>query len=275
MNIPSVEDFNRYCPAGMDPDNKVYRKCTAAFEQAGTRIQADILGPDIDPDQLPDGLIMKTHILRLQCLMGFRQALAQLDLLVTPTGVGVVSNENFAPASRDRVDALRQQLSRDIYDIVDILIEQLREHSGWGATDQAAALTPNFLYSGALLRRYAGLPDATRHEAIEVRPKIEAAQIELRGAVGDALVDRLLNVQRTTTASGPETAALATIRTYIGSCLKDDLRSAQAAIARLLAFLEAMPKDFPEYIHSSAYTANHTPTYEQQQKKSDSAFFFG
>lgn len=272
-NIPSAQDFDRYCPAARDPDNMVYQKCSVALEQAGRRIQAEVLGP-IDIEALPQRATIEPQVLRLQCLMGFRQALPQLDLVVTPTGVGVVSNDNLAPASRDRVDALRRQLDRDIYDAVDILIEYLRRQDGWGATEQALSLMPNFLYSGVLMRRYAGQPEATRHEAIEARPKIAATEQELRGVVGDALVDHLLAVQRTAAASSPETAAITTVRTYIGLCLSGDLRGAQSAIARLVAFLEAMPQEFPAYIHSSAYTANHTPTYEQQQKKSDSAFFF-
>ena len=195
--FPSSKDFDRYCPAGKDPDNKVFVKCSSALEAAADYIQANILGPSADIDELAKDAKAGNLLLRLQCLKGFRQALPQLDLVVTPTGVGIVSNENVAPASRDRVDALCRQLDHDIDDTTDLLVEHLRDLPGWGATEQAAALMPTLLYSGLLMQRYAGQSGATRSTAAAATAELEAATLPLRSIIGDALADHLTALQRT------------------------------------------------------------------------------
>lgn len=40
----------------------------------------------------------------------FYRAIPSLDLVLTPNGFGIVSNQNIAPASRERVDALKESL---------------------------------------------------------------------------------------------------------------------------------------------------------------------
>ena len=44
------------------------------------------------------------------CLDAFLNVFRQLDLVLTPTGFGVVANSTTSPASRQRVDALELQL---------------------------------------------------------------------------------------------------------------------------------------------------------------------
>lgn len=46
---------------------------------------------------------LEQAVTKLVCLRTYQEQIPQLDLVLTPTGFGVVSNQNLAPASADRV----------------------------------------------------------------------------------------------------------------------------------------------------------------------------
>lgn len=46
---------------------------------------------------------LEAAVIKLVCLRTYQEQIPQLDLVLTPTGFGVVSNQNLAPASADRV----------------------------------------------------------------------------------------------------------------------------------------------------------------------------
>ena len=47
----------------------------------------------------------------------------QLDIVLTPTGFGVVSTDNVKPASRERVAALRDELQCNLLSAEDALVD--------------------------------------------------------------------------------------------------------------------------------------------------------
>ena len=276
--LPTVEEFNRYCPVAKDPNNKVYVKCIPALEAAARRLQTELLGP-VMPEALSEAA--GNTLAHLVCVTALADMLPQLDLVMTPTGAGVVSNDNLAPASRERVEALARQLRRQADAQTDALIEHLRDMVvpdgdqtlAWAATEQAATAMPTFLYSGLHMQRYAGKPEATRSDAIEAMPAVETATLKLRHLVGDELIDHLLQLQRRRgVATALETIVTVNIRTCLGLALRDNHPAAHAAERLLLKNLETHLADFPLYANSSAYRANHTPAYEN--KKDSSSFFF-
>ena len=75
------------------------------------------------------------------------RAVPSLDLVLTPNGFGIVSNQNVAPASRDRVVRLVNSLeaSRDI--AIEQMLQYLFQNERWFATSKrrwfTATLFPN------------------------------------------------------------------------------------------------------------------------------------
>ena len=62
---------------------------------------------------------LESIAIRMVCLRTYYEQIPHLDLVLTPTGFGVVSNENVVPASADRVKELRKQVKAaydDAYD---------------------------------------------------------------------------------------------------------------------------------------------------------------
>ena len=77
-----------------------------------------------------------------------RRAIPSLDLVLTPNGFGVVSNQNIAPASKERVDRLIGSLTDYRNKCIGELLPELIGASQWLNSKQceffAASLFPNF-----------------------------------------------------------------------------------------------------------------------------------
>ena len=80
---------------------------------------------------------LKTLSARAIVSDAFVHAIPSLDLVLTPNGFGIVSNQNVAPASSERVERLIQSLitNRDL--AIDALLQLLLQNADWRATTQA------------------------------------------------------------------------------------------------------------------------------------------
>lgn len=85
----------------------------------------------------------------------FLAAVPSLDLVLTPNGFGIVSNQNIAPASKDRVDRLLASLEAERDRAIELLLPRLPLLQGWQQSEHgqffAATLFPNL----SLCRRLA------------------------------------------------------------------------------------------------------------------------
>lgn len=63
-------------------------------------------------------------------------AVPQLDLILTPNGFGIVSNQNIAPASKERIDRLLASLEKLRDDALTIVLTMLPDAHHWTASSQ-------------------------------------------------------------------------------------------------------------------------------------------
>ena len=128
------------------------------------------------PDDFAETSKVESYVYRAAAY----RALPHLDLVLTDNGFAVVSNQNLAPASRDRVAALSERLREQKSDARDELLFALCGIEAWRNMDIARRLRTTLLWCPTLCRRY-GVTDAERRpvyerEYLQLRPQIEAAQ---------------------------------------------------------------------------------------------------
>ena len=74
-------------------------------------------------------------------------AITSVDLVLTPNGIGIVSNQNIAPASRDRVERLIGSIEMQRDDAIILLQKQLFRRTDWQQSEVfgywAQTLLPN------------------------------------------------------------------------------------------------------------------------------------
>ena len=138
MIIIDKPDFERALPVGMAANEDVFASVYPAIEDAMNNYYEILLG-DIGAqavESADDDAPLKRHFKALVCVAGFSSVARQLDLVLTPTGFGVVNTDTVSPASKQRVDALIGQLLTARSKARAMVVHLLRADE-WGATPQA------------------------------------------------------------------------------------------------------------------------------------------
>lgn len=198
----------------------------------------------------------------------------QMDVVATPTGFGVVSNQDTAPASSARVQALKNEVLDIELHSRHALISKLACIPGWGDTEQAKSCINSTFYNSLYLQTYCGLSRYGHEEWQKAQPAILLADNIMRRKMGNQLFADILNRLRH-----------ADIRDYIpltqlmhaftASHIIGDVMTQVEAMRQLLMELEDPLKHelYQAYYDSSAYRANH---YNRKRNDKDSpGFIFG
>lgn len=274
MNIDQTI-FEGHVPSFKNPNDEVFNKVVPLLEQVEMELNLSIFGSG----SMPADAAIARRFERLVCLTAAHRAISQFDLVLTPTGFGIVSNQNLAPASRDRVAALSRQLYREASDEHDLLLELLTATS-WSETSEGAMWVSRLLWNATLARRYgirsqSAFTELYKDEYQALLPQIEEVEQKVAEFISPELYDGLLLKVRThAELSAEEAFVLAQSRTLIASLVNPsgEVR-AKYLFKSQLRFLETHADVLPLYKGSATYQSRHTPRYENQA--SHPTFFFG
>lgn len=100
-----------------------------------------------------------------------RRAIPSLDLVLTPNGFGVVSNQNVAPASKERVDRLIGSLADYRDDCIANLLPLLSRESDWLGSVQASFFGETLFPDLAITEQVKGT-GSKWERYLSLRPKI-------------------------------------------------------------------------------------------------------
>lgn len=270
------EDFERAVPAFRSPTPEVWNKVQRYVEGCTANWQA-IITTDA---QLPDHVAatLATAI----CLRAAYDAVPQMDLVLTPTGFGIVSNQNTAPASRERVDALRLQLRRDACRLEDNVLSYI------AATDMMTlrrSRANSLLWTPALCTLYGirtpkdsevlreefdamatALHAASARVVDVISPELYAALVTRQYAADEGLVPDPSDKDMAYADAIIMARQLMAAHVMHGRGIADHTR-------HLINYIEAHADLLDEYRLSPTYQARHTTQYENKQ--TDPSFFFG
>ncbi len=275
----SYEEFTQYCPAGEVPDTVIFESLSAHIQEwqdMARRLATPAIYDRLDSlDSEPitedyDRLTaLRRYLVGMVCCLAFEDALPQLDLVLTSTGFGVVSNQNLAPASAERVKALRTRLHNQGWAYFEEALDQLRYLGVPLASDLCASAFRSLFWRAAHLHVF-GIQNPTHDNLLEKNPEILEEQPFLIRFLSQEQFDAFLKSEATATTTPIQGMAIQMCRVYFateGKLAKD------AQKLSILNFMEQHPEEFKEYMDSSTYKANHFQRYEN--KKDDPCFFFG
>lgn len=270
------EDFERAVPAFRSPTPEVWNKVQRYVEGCTANWQAIITTDATLPDHI--AATLATAI----CLRAAYDAVPQMDLVLTPTGFGIVSNQNTAPASRERVDALRLQLRRDACRLEDNVLSYIAAHNLMTLRrSRAGSLlwTPSLctLYGirtpegGEVLREEFDAMGTALHAASArvvdvISPELYAALVTRQYADDEGLVPDPSDKESAYGEALLMARQLMAAHVMHGRGIADHTR-------HLINYIEAHADQLDEYRLSPTYQARHTTQYENKQ--TDPSFFFG
>lgn len=270
MVTVNAETFYKHVPAFRSPDARIFEAAATQIETASAKINALVGGADLDA---PAASLAERCI----CLEAAAAAIPHLDLVLTQTGFGVVSNQNVAPASRERVEALLSRITEDYGDALDGLRFALLERAP-AATSAVAGEVGALVWCPTLARRY-GITLAGKrvgvHEFEALRPAIGAAEAEAALLLSPELYAKLVALQRGPYAGMAPAYRLAfetACRLVALLVTEAPPRSVETARRALQDTLHRFAVELPEYQRSTTCAAETAPRHEN--RKQDGTFFF-
>lgn len=224
----------------------------------------------------------------------FARAVPSLDLVLTPNGFGIVSNQNVAPASKERVERLIRSLTdtRDVY--LERFLPKLIGVPGWKASPNgsffAATLFPHFdlvrmveaeMPVGVLPKASASLWDrylALRSRLLLVEQDfmenfISHEQMEVFR--GEVIEETFAHPSHELTVGRLRALAIRRLQDMALTNAGMSLKPSDAQIRTLTYIVDYMrkrPEDFPEWHASATARLFDPPVFEN--KKESGGFWF-
>lgn len=281
----TYKQFVEWCPVASAPDTSVFDS-VQEFIQERLRYVYSLVPEarlaELEPDE--DAYIVEQEsqeyvrcrnfinaVRQYVCTKALWLAVPHLDLVLTPTGFGVVSNQNVAPASAERVANLRNELFYASHSAFDRMLDYGRALVNWCATPRGSELFRSLFWRADHVRFF-GMVTQSRDELAVRMTDIEIASEALKRAYSPEQYDALLAIEARDCATEAQARVITLSRFATVAWLQDRRRFA-ALRDDILRIIESSPADFAAYMNSSAYTANHSTPYENKQE--DSCFFFG
>lgn len=195
---------------------------------------------------------------------GLLSAIPEMDLQLTEAGFAVQQNEQFTPASAQRVDRLIAELPRKIAADADALVRYLMKnsgtnesaYSGWRGTDQFKYLTSAFLPLYEYFNRFS-VPGAESYdEYYDTMPILEEGmRIVADYYVSNEEIDRLLEMYRDGELLDIHQQAVNRLSIVAAAARSKDINRARSAAIRAREIMLSDPDNFPAFKASSAYSA--------------------
>lgn len=273
------EIFEKVLPVGMSSHDELFNSLMAEIERTETVLYQKILGDaGAALVESEDNSALQEYFEKYTVIHAFLNVFRQLDLVLTPSGFGIVSNTNVSPASKQRVDALEGQLRTQLLLAKAMLITGLRSED-WGTTTQAVMAIPRLCDEYWYFYMLKFEQDATYQDWALAQADIANADEALRKHISDEMMDEFLVAYRT--ASHDKDSAFYYPIFQIGVFTRAWLTGGEKAAfgspyRKLMRFLEKEDNAelFATYLNSDAYTANHVESF-QNTKESTGYLFNG
>jgi len=153
---------------------------------------------------------------RVISLAAYYEVIPFLDLVHTPTGFGVVSNNNVAPASKDRVAALREQVANRRDKETEALMEYLEltttYHTEWKASDAYSLAWDLLIPTATIFNKYFDI-DKSRRTYVKMMSVIRKIQeLHITQAISQDYLDELIEKIKDDDLGTADEAILANLR---------------------------------------------------------------
>ena len=267
------EDLERAVPAAREPKGKIFGVLEDAILAELAYLEEQYLGV-AGTQAVEEGTdtVLVLTVKQIACIRAFLNEMRGLDLVLTSTGFGVVSTNDTAPASKQRVDALDGQLRRKERLLLGTLLDRLFHVTSWNLQPQRQWHVPTLFFCIQQLEQWAGVSHPNPEDWDTAVPAILAADSALRKHLGNAYMDELLGQLTSHSLTVDNSPIVVMCQQYIGASVAQNMRLKEETYMQLINRLEADLTKYPAYADGEGYRLNHFTPYENHAE--DSAFHF-
>lgn len=168
MLITNIDELKSILPTIVGDDYELYR---TYVDEAELYLEKEILGSTLYATVVtnkanPTYSSLVKYSRSVIAHKAYHVAIPFLDVVQTNTGFAVTSSGNLAPASRDRVRALRDGIQFRMYDAIEILLRYLDANksifTGWATAPYYTTRYDVLVYSAKLMQQYVPIGESHR-----------------------------------------------------------------------------------------------------------------
>ena len=185
-------------------------------------------------------------------------AIPEMDMQLTEAGFAVQDNDNFSPASAQRVDRLLAKMPERIASDADALVSyMISVYPNWRSSEQFKRLTESFMPT---IADYSSVPGARAYNSYDEfysdLPVLNRSMKEVADYyVSEAEIDRLLELYRDNDLLEIHRRAIEELKVAAVASANGSIRCARNAAARARDVMLESPGDFPCFRGSSAFSS--------------------
>lgn len=206
----------------------------------------------------------------------FCQAIPSLDLILTPNGFGIVSNQNVVPASKERVERLILQLQNTADTALESLLNLLPGRADWQDSKPylywGNTLFPNISIAREVITK--GTTGSLYEQYFRLRPQIIAIEVQIADEfLSPELLIRFRHmlVDCPSQLTAPEKRVISQVRSEIASIL-NGMTPNREHLVSIVNYIRHHPNDFIAW-HTSATAQLFSPPVFQNKKESKGYWF--
>ena len=274
--IKSNEQLKKYIPNTLKEvqgEASLYDKMYSYIASAEKWLQTYLLSYDTMAEvcDLDDSHELKALCCNIVAVDAFHHAVPSLDLVLTPNGFGIVSNQNLTPASKERVVRLQKSLLRNRDEMLDQLLHILPSFSDW-KTRSTAQFFKFTLFQNLELCTLMEVPEELWKNYIMLRAKVVEIEREMiTHFVSMEQMDVFHSEVMDGNASSKHAIVIEWLKDAIISRLKN-IPPSRTLVEDVVNIMRDNPEDFPQW-HASSMPKAFSPIVFQN-KKSNKAYWF-
>lgn len=300
MIVNTSEIFEKAIVTAMDAESTVYGYMAQYIESAEHWMKHEILGQSLydfldeipnsyedklNPERKADELLMSPSLVKdvlsevrlAISLKAFYEGIPFIDLVLTPTGFGVVSNTNIAPASKERVERLQQRSLDSQGECVDRLIQMIpgneKTYELWKESIAFRRFTNSLFWCTPDFLPYYGQYPFSRGKFIGLAPKIRMAEQKVQRYISIEYFNELIESMRKLILTETQKKMILSLRKVIGCIVNEMDKTAEIELERIATLMDDDQENYATYHASTTYFIKHQSRYEN--KKEDTTYFFG
>jgi len=284
--ITSDEQLRTYIPnivQTVPGEVSIYDKMIPFLKSSEEWVIDTFIGEELSTkildDNNPEGCPLLGVGGRIIALDAFMHAIPSLDLILTPNGFGVVSNNTIVPASKERVERLVAELELSRDNEINSLLKVLPKYEEWLGTEQAANFSSTLFPALDICKRL-GITQHVWDNYNQLQEEILAVEHEIEES---SIGHELMQVFRFDVLSKKYTTPLhmrviRALCTYIISVVRHNryekvsVNAHNHLLTDIVSIIRENPETFTEWHESCVSELFEPPLFEN--KKNASGYFF-
>lgn len=255
MIVTTIERMKELVPVIVGSDFKKYETFVS---EANEWLKKDILGSDLYGKLKNEGNeTLLSYAESVVANKGYLLGLPFFDLVETEAGFAVVRTETRAPASPERVKALKQGVEQWLSEAIERLLEYLEEspayHEDWKGSETYSLLTETYIHTLKLFRRFAPFP-GTRLDFIKALPSmLDVIHLKIEPIISPELSEEIIEELRDDDMTAANTAILRNLRFAFANYVAGNDDKAHNYLMKVRKVILATPDSYPAFKNSDLY----------------------